>query len=357
MRVLMMPDYRSDNPYQQLLADELRKLGAEVAFPVGYRRYFPLWRAWRSRTGFRVLHIHWLNPYLGGNSLLAQSVFAVRTLIDLTLIRLCRGSVVWTIHNRVSHESRWPRIERWLQRRVASSAEALIVHSSAALKELREDMSLPAGKVSVIPHGHYRCVYGPPIDARTARISLGLPELGRIYLCFGMLRPYKGIERLIGEWQSAQSPNSGDVLVIAGKALDDDFLSDLKALEKACDSVRIRDGFVPVSEVPIYFSAADLVVLPFSRILTSGSLLLAMSYSKPVIAPAFETIKEVLGDADDLLYDPDDALALRRSLERSHLLPLGLLQQKTEMACDRLGWPSIAQMTLDAYRTAAEGLN
>jgi glycosyltransferase involved in cell wall biosynthesis len=167
-----------------------------------------------------------------------------------------------------------------------------------------------------------------------------------------MLRPYKGIERLIEEWRNVASLHPGDTLVIAGKSQDAGYLARLTALAADSHGIQIREGFVPDSEVPVYFSAADLVVLPFSATLTSGSLLLAMSYGKPVIAPRFETIAETLGAAGDLLYDPEDPRGLRNSLEQSTSSHLGNLGRRTEQECDRLDWGAIAELTLRAYREA-----
>ena len=267
--------------------------------------------------------------------MLTQSLYALRILLDVALIRATGASVVWTIHNRVSHESRWPGLEKWLQRSLAKRIDRVIIHSHASLEELHADLHLPDGKTSVIPHGHYRTVYGPPIDSAAARAALGLPESGRVFLYFGMLRPYKGVERLIEAWQTTET-GSGNTLVIAGKSLERRVSLSLEDSRSRCESIQLRAGFVPNSDVPLYFSAADLVILPFASILTSGSLLLAMSYGKPVIAPGFAAIAETMGEAGDLLYDPDDAQGLQRSLERSTTLPLRPLQQRPSRHV--IGW-------------------
>ena len=146
------------------------------------------------------------------------------------------------------------------------------------------------------------------------------------------------------------------MLVTAGKALDDAFLQRLVDTV-AGSSIRILQGFVTGNQVHLYFSAADLVVLPFNAILTSGSLLLAMSYGKPVIAPRLGAISEMVGDADDLLYDPEDRQGLRNSIERSINLPLAGLHEKTVKMCDGLDWGRLADMTLRAYEQALEGRN
>ncbi len=354
MRILMMPDYRPDNPYQRLLSEALAARGAEVLFPVGYRRGLPLWRAWRSTPGVRVLHLHWLNPYLRGRNAVSQTAYCVRFLADVALVRWSGVGVVWTIHNRISHESRWPRLERWIQRRLARQADRLIVHARSNLDELSGDLGLPPGRTTVIPHGHYRRAYAPGIDSAAARGALGLPVDGRMYLSFGMLRPYKGIEKLIEAWLSTPHPE-GDILVIAGKPLDDAYLQRLLDLVGASAAIKILPGFVPHSQVHLYFSAADVVVLPFNAILTSGSLLLAMSYGKPVIAPGFGAIAEMLGEAGDLLYAPRDPHGLRGALERSHTLDLAPLRAKTEKMCDGLDWGRLAEMTLGVYEQALKG--
>ena len=344
----MMPDYRADNPYQRLLAEALEAQGAEIHFPVGYRRGLPLWRAWRTVPGTRVLHLHWINPYLRGSNAMSQAVYCLRFLADVALLRWSGVSVIWTIHNRVSHESKWPRLERWVQRRLARQADRFIVHARASLEELRGDLSLRPERTSVIPHGHYRDAYGPRVDSAASRKALGLPATGRIYLCFGMLRPYKGIEKLIGEWLSTTN-HAEDTLVIAGRALDNNFLARLVEMATGATTIRLVPGFVPDDQVPHYFGAADVVVMPFNSVLTSGSLLLAMSYGKPIIAPRFGAIGEMVGDADDLLYDPEDLNGLRVSLARSTTLSLIPLRAKTERMCNALGWDRLAGMTLNAY--------
>ena len=62
----MMPDYRRDNPYQELLARGLEENGCQAVFPKGYRRGLPIVRAVRDEPGTRILHLHWTGPYVRG---------------------------------------------------------------------------------------------------------------------------------------------------------------------------------------------------------------------------------------------------------------------------------------------------
>ena len=352
MRVLMMPDYRAGNPYQQLLADALGSHQVQVLFPAGYRRVLPLWRACRDASGIDVLHLHWIDPYLRGHSMAIQGLYCLRLLADVALVRASGVRVVWTIHNAASHDSRFPKLERWVQRRLAKQVDRVIVHAQSNLRELREALPLPDRKVSVIPHGHYRKAYGPAMERKAARRELGLPETGRIYLYFGYLRPYKGVEGLVSEWAKSGRGEAGDTLLIAGHAADENYLAQISAASKAAGAVKIIPGFVASEKVPVFFGAADIVVLPFRKILTSGSLMLAMSYGKPIIAPRAGAVAEMLGDADDLLYDPEDPHGLKRCLHKSTSLPLAALSEKVEAACGLPGWEGLAEMTAAAYRQA-----
>ena len=336
-RVLMTPDYRHDNPYQALLAEALEELGATVSFPRGYRRILPL-RRMLGQDGGRpdVLHLHWLAPYLCGRSGAAKLVCAVRLLVDAHLVRRAGVRLVWTVHNLVEHEQTHPGIELWCRRRLARLADAIIVHSEAAREVVTATYGAPAGRISVIPHGHYRDVYGPPIPAAEARAKLGLPQEGRVFLFFGMIRPYKGVLRLLSAWAGAPELNGQHTLVIAGEARDPGHREAVQRAAQGTRNVRLFLGRVPDGRVPLFFSAADVVVLPFERALSSGSVLLAQSFGRPVVArnltAGVEGITRPAGDDPGAL-----AVAAFGAAKdaRTGMLPLP-------------EWPEIAARTLDA---------
>lgn len=352
MRVLMMPDFRRDNPYQQLLAQGLETLGVEVAFPTGYRRGLPLRRA--CRTGgakFDLLHLHWLSPYIKGSSLLKQSGYYLKTVADTLAVQAGGTRIVWTVHNGVSHEAKHPSLERLAFKRLYRQADGLIVHDEPARSFLAQTYGIGPERSSVIPHGHFRDVYGPALDKPEARRALGLPESGHVYLNFGMQRPYKGVEHLLEVWKRGWT-SSGDTLVIAGKPHTPSYGDQLGRLAGSLAGVRLDLTFIPDEKLPLYFSAADVVVLPFNKILTSGSTTLAVSYAKPVIAPRTGGIPDVVGAADELLYDPDDAQGLEAAMLRSKTTDLNALASRAAAACGRLDWLPIAEATLQTYRKA-----
>jgi beta-1,4-mannosyltransferase len=362
-KVLMMPDYRRDNPYQQLLAEALRsnRVGfapspsltpLEVIFTADYRRIFPLFRAVKDNSA-TVLHLHWLTPYLKGENWCTRLIYSLKLLIDLWLIKRSGVKIIWTVHNHLAHNTRFPRLELWLRKKISQVVHQRIVHHQYSGEYLSQSWKskLP---FTVIPHGHYRTIYPAAIAQQAARQQLNLPLDGLLYLNLGMIRPYKGIESLFQTWQAWQehqelSTCTPCTLLIAGQPINETYHHHLKCLLGNTPGVIFHPNFIPAVNMHLYFSAADIVVLPFTHILTSGSLILAMSYHKPIIAPRQEGIVETLSPADSLLYEPQDSQGLLKALCASTTEDLETLSKKVSTACDRLSWDKIAQQTAAVY--------
>ena len=347
-KVLMMPDYRKDNPYQTLLADSLKAQGVEVVFPQGYKRAFPIYRAVRAASA-EVLHLHWLSPYLKGKNFIKIFFYSLKFLVDIALVKFSGKRIVWTVHNFVSHDTAFERLEEWVQARMIPLVDQMIFHSEYAKSCFENKYRGVKKKSTVIPHGHYRSVYGPAMNSREARKQLALPETGLIFLHLGLLKPYKGIEELIGAWKDNGELFKGHHLVIAGKAWDETYQKRLADMTRGVERLLFFPHFVEDKKIALYMSATDVVVLPFRQILTSGSLILAMSYAKPVIVPRIAGIVETLGDADELVYPWDDDLGLKNSFIKSIEANLGELSSKVKTMCNRLDWDPIGRQTKRAY--------
>ncbi|MBE9179517.1 glycosyltransferase [Oculatella sp. LEGE 06141] len=353
LHVLMMPDYRPDNPYQSLLSEGLLAEGVESSFPTGYRRVFPIFRAITSSpTKIDVLHLHWLDPYTKSNHRITKLIYTIKFLIDILLTRLAGVKVVWTIHNRIPHNSKFPKLDRWTRCMLSKLVDRIIVHHPSALEELAQTYQFNPTKATVIPHGHYRQVYGNLSNSLEAREKLGLPLSGRIYLNLGMLKPYKGIERLLEVWQKNHELFAEDTLLIAGQALIEEYGLKLSQQVAQTKNAILHLGFVDDNQIPLYFSATDVIVLPFESILTSGSLILAMSFNKPIIAPCVPGILETLGAANHLLYDSNDPQGLLYALKESTQIDLKQLGEIVKHECDQLDWRAIGQKMFQVYQNS-----
>lgn len=341
MTVVQFPDYRRDNPYQQLLANALRARGIATVFPEGYRRILPFSRTLLATPGADVLHLHWLTPYLKGSSYPAKLIYSAKLWFDCQLVKVRGARLIWTVHNLVSHDTRIPKLEIWLSRHLARLADHLIVHSEGARSEVVRAFRVPEAKVSVIPHGSFTGVYGPPVLRSEARARLGLDQDRPVFLFFGMIKPYKGVENLLQVWKQAPHIHRRACLVIAGDARDPELAAAIQHSADQAPNVHLHMRFVPDKEVPVFFGAADFVILPFTRSLTSGTAILARGYRRPVLASAVEGTMGGLDADGSEFFNAEDrgALtdALGGALERSKNK-----QDQVEVSLNLDDWDDIA---------------
>jgi glycosyltransferase involved in cell wall biosynthesis len=268
----------------------------------------------------------------------------------LALLRLRGVRLVWTAHNLEPHELYHPAWGFLLYRLVARWADAIIAHSQAA-RELLEARYGTLPHCTVIPIGNYVGLYGAPRERAASRAALDLPPDGSLLLCLGALRPYKNIEGLIDAFGALPQTGRG-TLLIAGAAKSPGYAAELLARAQSVPGVQVRAAFVPDSQLPAYLAAADVVVLPYRKLLTSAMLLCALSYARPVVAPAFGPVRELLREGQaGFLFAPGDADALRAALERALAHPdLAALGQAGLELARTFDWRAIAAATAECYQ-------
>jgi glycosyltransferase involved in cell wall biosynthesis len=269
---------------------------------------------------------------------------------QLALARRLGYGLVWTIHNLQPHERRHPRLYRLVSRLVLRWSVP-VVHCQAATGAVRQAFGYD-GAIVVAPLGHYAGVYPPaPVARAEARRRLELPANARLFLHVGLIRPYKGIPDLIQQF--ARLPSSDVALVVAGEEHDSDLAATLSPVLRADPRVFLRLQWIPDEELALYLAAADVVVTAFERVLTSSSVMLAMSNGLPVVAPALGCIPELVGEGG-LLYDPADPEGLYRALSAAATGDLEALGRKAYTAALNQSWAQTAAGVLEAYKMARE---
>jgi len=185
---------------------------------------------------------------------------------------------------------------RCMTRLLIRNMRAFIVHSAGVKEQLSLLYRIPAEKIFVIPHGVYDS-YVQSYPQSVAREKLGLGK-GFIILYFGMIRKYKGIPNLVEAFNRLPPEIAiNSQLVIAGEDWGDE--KDLAAKVESSnyrERILFRPGFVPDGEVPLYFTAADVLALPYLRTAGSGVAALALAFGKPVLISEMEGIREALKD-------------------------------------------------------------
>jgi glycosyltransferase involved in cell wall biosynthesis len=251
-----------------------------------------------------------------------------------------RRPLVLTAHDILPREAR-PG-QREAQRRLYEHFDAIVVHSQHGRGRLIGELGVDGERVHVIPHGafeHLAARDRPGVMARPP-FQTDLP----VVLCFGLMRPYKGIDLLLEAWRGIDAAE----LWIAGAPRMD--ISALRAGAPA--NVRFVARFITDDELPAYFQRADLVVLPYREIDQSGVLFTALAFGKPLLLSDVGGFPEIAAAGAARVFPAGDTGALRAAL-RELLADRAELAQLTEcaraVASGPYAWSEVGRRTLALY--------
>lgn len=298
----------------------------------------------RRGQGYRIAHIHWWIFYVS-RSLRWKRASYWSSRAALRWLLFLRYRIVWTVHNLLPHEAHTSD-DPDFARRLASNASRLIVHSKSTLSELA-DSRIDTATAVVIPQGSYIGRYQPSPSDPDRRAELGLRGDDRLFLFFGLIRDYKGVGDLLIA-QRALGPH--DQLCIVGRACDQSAARTLD-LASTLPRLHVREGRVPDDDVASWFSAADVVCFPFRRVTTSASVVLALSFGRPIVAPRLGALNDLPPDVG-YFYEPTDPLGLRRALADASRAPAHDVLRRGRTAseyAESLSWPMIAERTWQVY--------
>jgi len=295
MDIIFNPPVNEENQYIQLLVGALRTKGYRI---------HPLDTIFSNRKHFasiRLVHLNWFENIDDRGFFIAFRSF-LRKLSVLMVIHWSGKPLIWTMHNRVSHEKGLTFFSRTLTRLLIRWSHRIVIHSRQSEEILVTYGKKALQKAVYIPHPNFIGVYGgvePASQWDSSRVEL---------LFIGMVKPYKNLELLI---DVIQTFGDGVRLTIAGKALDDAYRKEISDRAQRARNVVWLPSFVPDGEMAALLAGADVIVLPYdlSSSLNSGTVLLAFSYKKTVICPEIGTITDLgpfMGDTFHYRYQTDE---------------------------------------------------
>jgi len=344
--VSSFPSIRNDNPYLNLSQKALEEHGVRLD------RSSDDYLDWRwllhNRRRVNVLHLHWTQYHYARGNRGASVVSFIKFAVKLLLARGLRYRIVWTMHNVLPHEKSSPPVLDYLGRMLlAQLATSVIVHCNYGQERLAQHFHRKR-KVFIAPHPNYCGVLPSGGSREEARAKLGLQQVGFVFLFFGAIRGYKGVEDLIAAFR--ELPHADQALVIAGKPSNKDIEADI--ISRVARDARILTdlGYVPDRKLEVYLRAASAVILPFREVLTSGSAMLALSAGRPVVAPAMGCLPELLPPECGILYDPADPDGLRKALIRCRYLDLNAMGRQASRRAQQFTAKRVALETLKAYQ-------
>lgn len=279
MRIIFNPSENKENKYIDILVQALEKSGYEIVSLDG------LLSDWEHFKSIKLVHLNWFeNLDESSKGAMLKSFF--RKLVALIAISLGNKKLVWTMHNRLSHEKKSAKWSNALTSLLIRRADAIVIHSEDSRKILEEKSQAYLNKVVYIPHPDFIGVYGPALPSALNH------EETKIKLVFlGAVKPYKNIELLI---ELARRFPTAIEITIFGNPNTPEYKKKLLDLGRGLPNLDLRLEFIPNEELPEILSKADLLILPYNldSSLNSGTVILAFSYQKTVICPRIGTVND-----------------------------------------------------------------
>jgi len=271
------------------------------------------------------------------------------------LMRPFLRRLVYTAHNALPHEPRrWHGVVYGLWYRLLDQAHVLSQHTG---NQLVARFGFDRARLIYAPHGNYdrfRCDH-PPAARDATRSLLGIEREQVLVLMYGLIREYKGIDRLI--LAAASTTNRRLRILVAGGCVDDlaQHLKDRAAALGLRDRLELLVGFVENQRLSDLVDAADVIAFPYHRISQSGALLLAMTYGKAIIATDLPSFREYLEDGvSGLLMDTSDPPLFARALDglvADAALRSRLGETARRHAVETFAWTAVARTIVSAYGT------
>lgn len=234
------------------------------------------------------------------------------------------------------------------------NARRVIAVSEATRDDLIDIYGLISNRIRVVPNGvDDRYKPAAAEDVANFREQHGLPE--KFLLFVGTLQPRKNLDGLIRAMGFLRQKLDWPLIVGGGEGWMYESVKRVVSQQHVGGRVRFV-GYLPAEDLPLWYSAASIVVVPSFYEGFGLPALEAMACGTPVVVSNASSLPEVVGDAG-VLVDP----------RRPQQIAAGILQladnaaRHEELAvrgrerAARFSWRRTAQETYAVYRTALAG--
>lgn len=244
-------------------------------------------------------------------------------------------------------------------RRLAETADALVVHGGPAMASELQRQGVPSNRIHEIPHG---TPHLPAVDRATAREQLGVAPSAQMLLCFGFIHMQKNLHTVLLAMKALHRSVPNVLLYVAGSLqnrawYNRAYLTSLRMLRDRFELtpwVTLREEFVAPDAAAALYAAADVVLLPYAQGYGSASGIAHQAIGAHRIplcsrSPKFQEI----GDAIDpeLLVSTHSPTAWAQSLARllNDVDRRQSLTKKVVAYAERTSWQNVARLHRELY--------
>ncbi len=293
--LFLLPGKDKNNKYFELFEKSMSEFSHKVQFNNSYMDLLSLVRA-RGYVDYKnkTLVIFWSTILYGSAYSLRSLYLLVRNACLLLYLKeFYQFKISWIINNNYAHDYPHPVIDRLGRWMLSKFTSRFVVQQKSTEKVFVE--KYPSKRIIFSPHPNYIDAYGPAIlkDTDELRKSFGYQKDDLILASFGAIRPYKKLENIIRAFLEASKTHPRLKLLIAGKG-NEQYVTHLQKISSGNQNIRILNQYIADVDIPNYLAIADYSIFYFDGSeLTSGAVMLSLSYGVPVICrniPAAEVV-------------------------------------------------------------------
>lgn len=242
--------------------------------------------------------------------------------------------------------------------------DSYVVQSRAVERDLRLWKKDPL--LSYLPHPVYE-IFGEETTRVEARARLreidpamDLAEDERVLLFFGYVRDYKGLDVILDAMPAILEKMRVRLLVVGEFYNNEQQYRDQVTRLGIGDAVIFHSDYVANEEVGAYFSAADLLTLPYKSATQSGIIQIAYNFHRPVIATDVGGLGEVIVDGrTGAIVPPEQPAALAEAVlsffdgNRFDEYRAAVIEEKKKYSWDHMaeGIEKLHQQSVDRKRS------
>lgn len=237
---------------------------------------------------FEIIHSNLL--------LVCMAKYIVKRII-VHLMKLFNVKIIYTIHNKQGHNSKYPKLDLSLMKFLLDKSDAIVVLCDETRTYIKDLFGLKyykkvESKIVKIPLVTYEGAY-PPSNINL-RERWNVKQTDMVVLFLGGISKYKNIEYIIRYGNEVRTNNVKFVIAGNGKR---EYIEKLKNKlnQNGKNNIVFSPSYVQDDEVYAYLKACDLMLIPLNQksSLNSGSCELAFSHHRNVVCSNIGTIKEL----------------------------------------------------------------
>jgi D-inositol-3-phosphate glycosyltransferase len=198
--------------------------------------------------------------------------------------------VISVLDNYIPHEKRIG--DKCLSKYFIKPVDGCVVMSHSVKTDLEK--ATTNKPIDYCPHPLFDH-FGEILPKKEAQKIIGIDENCRWMLFFGLIRDYKGLDLLLKAMVETPASAPDLKLMVAGE-----FYSNADVYYKMVKDLGLKERvvffpeFIPDNKVPLFFSAADIVVQPYKNATQSGVTQIAYHFNKPMIVTNVGGLAEII---------------------------------------------------------------